>query len=231
MRNSLVAPEKETQVYSTKFISKDQASSLSSDIGVAMSDFISIKYNRVKPNVVKNPIKNVIFTSQNGVDSMLYCFTASELDFTNIYCVGRKTKRLIEKKIGKVAHFEPSAEKLANYLAENAKEESFTFFCGNKRRDDLPEILSKNNMEVNEVECYKTQLTSKEIEEKYNGILFYSPSGIESYLIENKAEERIAFCIGETTASEAKKHFKTVVVSKIATVNGVLETVNDYYNN
>ncbi len=231
MRNSMVASEKDIQVYSTKFISKDQTSSLSSHIGVAMSDFISIKYNRVKPNVVKNPIKNVIFTSQNAVEAMLYCFAATELDFTNIYCVGRKTKRLIEKKIGKVAHFEPSAEKLANYLTEKAKEESFTFFCGNKRREDLPEILSKNNMVVNEVECYKTQLTSKEIEEKYNGILFYSPSGIESYLIENKVEDRIAFCIGETTASEARKHFKTVIVSKVATVNGVLNSVNDYYKN
>ncbi len=231
MRNSIVAAEKDIQVYSTKYISKDQALSLSSDIGVAMSDFISIKFNRVKPIVVKNPIKNVIFTSQNAVESLLFSFASSELDFTNIYCVGRKTKRLIERKIGKVTHFESSAEKLANYLVETSKEESFTFFCGNKRRDELPEILSNNNIEVNEVESYKTQLTSKEIEDKFNGILFYSPSGIESFLNENKTNDRVAFCIGETTASEARKHFKAVKVSEIATVNSVLEEVNAYYQN
>jgi len=229
MRNSSIVTEKDIQVYSTKYISKDQALSLSSGIGVSMSDFISIKYNRVKPKAVKNPIKNVIFTSQNAVESLLYSFGASELDFTNIYCVGRKTKRLIEKKIGKVTHFEQSAEKLANYLVENFKEESFTFFCGNKRRDELPEILSKQQMVVNEVECYSTHLSSKKIEDKFSGILFYSPTGIESFLNENKTDDRIAFCIGETTATEARKHFKTVKTSKVATVNSVLEAVNEHF--
>ena len=229
MMRKTISIEKDIHIYSTKYLSKDQTLSLSSGIGASMSDFISIKYNRVKPNVVKTPIKNVIFTSQNAVDSLLLSFATSELDFTNIYCVGRKTKRLIEKKIGKVTHFERSAEKLANYLVENSKGDSFTFFCGNKRREELPEILTKNNIEVKEVECYHTQLSSKKIEDKFKGILFYSPSGIESFLIENKTNDRIAFCIGETTASKARKHFKKVIVSKIATVNSVLEEVNKYY--
>ena len=107
-------------IYSTKYLSQKQSLSLSSGIGVSMSDFISIKYNRVKQNVVKNPINNVIFTSQNAVESLLYSFDASELDFNNIFCVGRRTKRLIEKKIGKVSHIESSAENLANYLAEKS---------------------------------------------------------------------------------------------------------------
>ncbi len=230
MRNSIVI-EKNIQVYSTKYLSKDQALSLSSEIGASMSDFISIKYNRIKLNILKDPIKNVIFTSQNAVESLLYNFDASKFDFTNIYCVGRRTKRLIENNIGKVVHVESSAKKLANYLSTYLKDKNCTFFCGNKRRDDLPEILSKQNIEVNEVECYSTILSSKKIEDEFKGILFYSPSGIESFLIENKANDRIAFCIGETSANEARKYFKTVIVSKTSTVNSVLSSVNDYYQN
>lgn len=230
MRSTVVI-EKNIHVYSTKYISKDQGLSLSSDIGVEMSDFISIKYNRVMPSVLKDPIKNVVFTSQNAVESLLYDFDASEFDFTNIYCVGRRTKRLIENKIGKVAHVESSANKLANYLGANLKDKSCTFFCGNKRRDELPKILSEHNIEVNEVECYSTLLSSKKIENKFKGILFYSPSGIESFIIENSANDRIAFCIGETTAKEARNYFKTVIVSKISTVDSVLSAVNKYYQN
>lgn len=223
--------EKSTLIYSTKSLSLDQTSKLNSRIGVVSSDFITIRNNRLKPKLVKNPIENVVFTSQNGVEALLNNFSSTELDFTNIYCVGRRTKRLIEKKIGKVAHIENDAKKLANYLVEKLDGKNITFFCGNKRRDDLPTILAENEIVVNEIECYQTQLTPRIIEEKYKGILFYSPSGIESFLKDNSTSESTAFCIGETTASEAKKHFKNVVVAKVSTVESMLNSVNEFFKN
>ncbi len=221
--------EKSTLIYSTKSLSLDQTSKLNSRIGATSSDFITIRNNRLKPMIVKKPIENVVFTSQNGVEALLNNFSSMELDFTNIYCVGKRTKRLIEKQIGKVAHVENSAEKLANYLVENLEDKNITFFCGNKRRDDLPTILSENNIVVNEVECYQTQLTPRKIEEKYKGILFYSPSGVESYLKDNSSSNGVAFCIGETTASEARKHFEEVIVSKVSTVESMLQLVNEHF--
>ena len=143
---------------------------LNSKIGVTSSDFITIRNNRLRPIVVKKTLKNVLFTSQNAVEALLSNFSPMELDFENIYCVGRRTKRLIEKRIGKVVHIENSAEKLTNYLVSNLKDDGVTFFCGNKRRDDLPTKLVENNIKVNEVECYQTQLTPRKIEEKYKFI-------------------------------------------------------------
>jgi len=221
--------EKETLIFSTKHLSITQTSTLSSHIGITMSDFITIQYNRLKPAIVKKPIENVIFTSQNAVESILNSFDKSELDFTNIYCVGRRTKRLIEKNIGKVAHVENSAEKLANYLSKELDTKEITFFCGNKRRDELPTILSKNKIIVNEVECYKTNLTPNKIEAKYKAILFYSPTGIESFLEQNSAKSETVFCIGETTATEARKHFKNIIVAKLPTAESVLKDVNNYF--
>ncbi|WP_298370798.1 hydroxymethylbilane synthase [uncultured Lutibacter sp.] len=221
--------EKSTLIYSTKSLSHEQIAILNSRIGAVSSDFITIRNNRIKPVIVKNPIKNVVFTSQNAVEALLNNFAPMELDFENIYCVGRRTKRLIEKRIGKVKHLEKDAEKLGNYLAENLEDKNLTFFCGNKRRDELPSILEKNEILVNEVECYQTQLTPRKIEEKFKGILFYSPSGIESYLLDNSTNNAVAFCIGETTASEAKKHFSEVVVAKVSTVESVIKSVNEYF--
>jgi hydroxymethylbilane synthase len=225
-----ISIEKTTNVFSTKYLSKEQTLKVNSTIGVAMDDFIAIKYNRVKPQVLKEPLKNVIFTSKNSVEALLYNYSSEELNFENIYCVGRRTKRLIKNKLGFVAHVESSAKKLANYLTENLKEKEVTFFCGNKRREELPKILTENNITVNEVETYQTVLTSQKIDPKYSGILFYSPSGIESFIKNNTTQNRIAFCIGETTAKEAEKHFETIIISKSATVDGVIDSVNEYFN-
>jgi len=228
MREEIII-DKDINVYSTKNLSLDQVNSISSHIGSSMSDFITTRSNRLKHVVVKNPIKNVIFTSQNAVEAVLENFIPMELQFENIYCVGKRTKRLIEKKIGKVSQDENSAEKLANYLVENLEGKEVTFFCGNKKRDELSAILKENNIEVNEIECYQTSLTPRKIDGKYNGILFYSPSGIESFLKENKATEIVAFCIGETTATFANNYFKNVVTSKVSTIESVLQSVNEYF--
>ncbi len=222
--------DKKHRVFSTKTLSDDQVKSLMDSIGIVMSDFITIRFNRLKPRIIKDPIEHVVITSKNAVESLLQHFTPDQLKFKNIYCVGRKTKRLINNRIGPVAHSEQTAEKLAIHLKEHAVDiEEVTFFCGNKRRDELVSILEKNDIKVHEIECYKTILTPNQVENTISSILFYSPTGIQSFLLENEPEDKVAFCIGETTASEARNHFKTVIVSKTATIDSVLDAVNSYY--
>ncbi len=227
--HALNSVDKKIKLFATKTLSVDQTRLLNSNIGADMSDFITTRENRLKPVLVKKQFQNIIFTSQNSVEALLSNFSSLELDFVNIYCVGKRTKRLVERKIGKVAHVENSAKNLANYLVNTIQEKEITFFCGNKRRDDLPEILTNNNIQVNEIECYKTSLTPKKLDKKYNGILFFSPSAIESYLKENKSNQFIAFCIGETTGNEAQEHFENVIISKLPTVESVIKSVNDYF--
>ena len=227
--HSGVSIDKEIKLFSTKTLSINQVRLLKSNMGVEMSDFITIRENRLNPVLVKSKYQNIVFTSQNAVEALLNNFSEIELNFENIYCVGKRTKGLIEKKIGKVLHVENSAKNLAIFLAENSEHKEITFFCGNKRRDDLPDILVKNKIKVNEIECYKTTLTPKKLDDKYKGILFFSPSAIESYLKENKSNQSIAFCIGDTTGKEAQKHFEKVVISKLPTVESVLKSVNEYF--
>ena len=223
--------EREINIFSTKLLSIGQKSTLNQNIGTDMSDFITIRFNRIKRSAVSGHKKHVVFTSQNAVAALSDSFSSSELDFENIYCVGRRTKKLIENKIGKVSHVENSAEKLSDYLAEHLKNEEITYFCGDLRRDELPDKLNQNGIKINEVIAYQTLLTPKKLDKKYNGILFFSPSGIESHISANRVAEEVAFCIGSTTAKTAKLHFKTVVEAKMPSIQSVLDAVNGHFSN
>ena len=156
-------------------------------------------------------------------------FTKNELKFKNIYCVGRRTKKLIETKIGKVTKVAKNAKALAEYLSKELKNKEVTYFCSNLRMDILPAYLQTYSIAVNEVEAYKTMLSSDALSDEISGVLFYSPSGIESYLLENNTN-KVAFCIGETTAKEARKHFNKVEVADMPSVESVLELVNKYFS-
>ncbi|MCF2873180.1 MULTISPECIES: hydroxymethylbilane synthase [unclassified Tenacibaculum] len=220
--------EKEFAIFSTKKLSEIQKKLLPTSIAVEDSDFIKIRFNRIAPKVVKNEIENVIITSKNGVEAIANSFTSDELKFKNIYCVGRRTKKLIEQKIGKVTHSERNAEKLASYLINEIKGQEVTYFCSDLRLDTLPSVLAENGITVNEVEAYKTMYSPAKVDEKVNGVLFYSPSTVESYMEENAAD-KVAFCIGESTAKEARKHFEKVEVAKLPTVESVIELVNLHF--
>ncbi|MGV6845023.1 MAG: hydroxymethylbilane synthase [Lutibacter sp.] len=221
--------EKETNIYSTKILSNNQLNAVNKNIGVVMSDFISIRFNRLKKNIINKPIDHAIFTSQNAVESICHNFDKEALDFKNIYAVGKRTKRLVERKIGKVNHVEKSAKELALYLSKNLINSSVTFFCGNLRRNELPTILNENDIEIEEVVCYQTNYSSKKIDDKYKGILFFSPSAVQSFIEKNNSFNHIAFCIGKTTAFEAEKYFKTVKTAENPTVESVINLVNSHF--
>ncbi|GAA4802935.1 hydroxymethylbilane synthase [Litoribaculum gwangyangense] len=219
---------KKTNVFSTKSLTEDQRLLFNEKVVPESSDFIKISLNRIHPRFLKNEIQNVVITSKNAVESLITNYSATELQFKNIYCVGRRTKRLIEKKIGKVTHSEKNAETLAEYLVEYLEGTEVTYFCSDIRLDALPTILAENHIKVNEVEAYQTKFDGFKIEDTVEAVMFYSPSTVESFVEKNK-DEIIAFCIGETTAKEARKHFNDVRVAKVPTVESVIELVNEYY--
>ncbi|WP_166960177.1 hydroxymethylbilane synthase [Yeosuana marina] len=228
LMDELLRSEKQTMVYSTKTLTEDQRHLLNHKISVKSADFIKVSINRIPKTILKSNLKNIIITSKNAVESLITNFSAEELQFNSIYCVGRRTKKLIEQKIGSVTHSENNAKNLANYLVDYIEGTEVTYFCSNLRLDELPKILEENNITVNEVEAYQTVYSSIKVDDSTEGVMFYSPSTVESYISQNKPK-KIAFCIGETTAKEAKKHFKDVRTAKVPTVESVIELVNEYY--
>ncbi len=231
LMDDIKVASKPTNIYSTKTLSDEQKEGFHEDVVPESSDFLKISLNRISPTVLKPVPKNVVITSKNAVLSLLNNFASEDLKFDNIYCVGRKTKRFVERKIGKVKHTENNSKKLAEYLVEYIDGTAVTYFCSDIRLDELPTILAENLIDVKEVIAYETKYDAIKISEDVKGVMFYSPSTVQSYKQENNPNEHtVAFCIGETTATEAKKHFEDVRVARMPTVESVVKLVNEYFS-
>lgn len=203
-------------VLSTKKLSPSQTELLL-NAGLSLVQYDAIKIEFL-PFEVPSEVKNAIITSQNAVRSILN----SEFKIQNCFCVGQKTKALLEENGFRVIKMAEYAAELADYLVKNNQNDSFHFFCGNIRSDEIPTRLKENNIALREIEVYKTTLNPKEFERQFDAILFFSPSGVKSFVAENTLGRSLTVCIGTTTASEAKKHTEKVAIANATSIESVI---------
>ncbi len=231
MQTKQVEQAKRVHVFSTKILPAEHTQKFDRKFIYKEANFIDIEFCQPSPDYAN--VKNVIFTSQNGVNSVHKSLAQYVMPFERIFCVGDKTKALAEQLFGPqlfgaTVHMESSALALAKHIVDNHSGINFTFFCGDRRLDDLPDYLRKNQVNHKEVIVYKTHYKTEIVTGKVDCVLFFSPSAVKSYLKENKPDP-IVFCIGQTTAMEAKKHFKRVETSPNPSVQNVVELVKKYY--
>ncbi|MFH6961121.1 uroporphyrinogen-III synthase [Flavobacterium plurextorum] len=218
---------KSIQILSTKILSPVQKQELTkAGIEVIEADFIKTEN---KPFELKNLNESLIFTSQNAVRSVLSDPKSEELKNKNVYCVGLKTKILLSENGFNVVAYTGYAADLAEIITLIYRNESYTFFSGNLRRDTLPTALKEAEIKLNEIQVYETSLQPQKIKSSIDAILFYSPSGVESYLKENTIKKEICFCIGETTAEALHKITKNIIIADQPTVEDVIEDVINEY--
>lgn len=227
LMSSFNRKQDQISLYSTKKLSEVQQALIHSNLNIDSSNFIEAI--PCSFNYPENSLEHVIITSKNAVKSIANNEEIDFSDFKNIYCVGKRTKKLIESHSGKVVFCAENSKALADYLVENSKGIEITYFCGDLRLNYLPAILKENGFNLEEIITYKTELTPSQVSKDIQGVLFYSPSTVKSYILQNKSAEKMAFCIGQTTANEASKHFKNVKVSELPTVESVIELVNQNY--
>ena len=214
-------------VLSTKILTPSQKELfLNSGLGLVEYDALKIEFLNVK---IPLDCVNYIFTSKNAVKAFLN--QTKDLNKTkfNAFCVGEKTKSILVENGLKVVAMAEYASELAKNIVKRNQNETFIFLCGNKRRDELLDVLTKHNVQYKEVEVYHTHLNPKGFQRDFDGILFFSPSGVRSYLSENSLGNSTLFCIGETTATEAQKHSKNVIIANKPTVENVLvQAINHF---
>lgn len=210
------------RVLSTKKLKSNQRELLL-NAGVSFVEYAAISIKPIEFEVPQN-LKNIIITSQNGANAFINKLNKlpllEERAGVRYFCVGEKTTALLDKNDYKVIKTAQNASKLAHYIAENCKNEHFTYFCGNQRRDELPTILKEAGVSCNETVTYETHINEKPFNQNFDGILFYSPSGVFAFAKANTITT--AFCIGETTATEARKHTDHVIVSNATTIESTI---------
>ncbi|MEY2923450.1 MAG: hypothetical protein RL108_2076, partial [Bacteroidota bacterium] len=219
---------KKTYIVSTKKLLPNQKQDLlDANIFLIEENFIETKIKKFELNKLN---ENLIFTSQNAVHSILQHPKCEELKGKSVFCVGLKTKDLLAENGFDVIAYTGYAADLAEIISLIYSSESFTFLSGNLRRDILPNTLKENGITFNEIEVYETIITSKKMTSKQDGILFFSPSGVESYFKLNSIKDETCFCIGETTAEALEnKKVKNIIIAEKPSVESVIAQVIEYY--
>ena len=121
---------------------------------------------------------------------------------------------MLHEKGVEVLEIAASARELANLIQEKYNNWSFTYYCGNLRLDTLPRVLDSIGVSWEEIISYETHPVFKKFDKSFDGILFFSPSGVESYTSENTIAGAKAFCIGPTTALSAQKYTDRIYISE-----------------
>jgi uroporphyrinogen-III synthase len=165
-------------------------------------------------NLLANQSLNIVFTSMNAVDAVRSYLDKKPADW-KIFCIGTATQKLVVEEFDgrSIIGTADSAAELADAIIAEKNINKVAFFCGDQRRHELPQKLADHKIEVDEVEVYKTFQLKEKITKKYDGILFFSPSAVESFFTANKiTPQTILFAIGNTTANTIKKHTKNKIV-------------------
>lgn len=171
----------------------------------------------------------LVFTSKNAVKSIVKSTFFSDVKNVPTVCVGHQTKELLENFGFTVLKAKNYAEELADFILEKFSGKKITHFCGNIRRPLLREKLQENNFDFTELIVYETVLSPHKIDNKVNGILFFSPSGIQSYLQKNAFHQEICFCIGNTTADALVIDKKQIQISQKQDIDAVVALAIEYF--
>jgi uroporphyrinogen-III synthase len=216
--------------------------------GIAIEALSFIETTPVKDSTLTRRILDLsetpitaVFTSMNAVEAVAQHLQPSFGSSSpsrppwQIFCIGGSaTRERIHKYFGeeKIRGAAPSAKALAATIIDCHPPDIF-FFCGDQRRDDLPDQLTKASIKVNEVIVYHTLLTPHKLASTYDGITFFSPSAVHSFFSVNSIPgATILFAIGATTAAAIHTHVpNTTIVSAAPEIKTLIHQVMDYFQN
>ncbi|WP_428235152.1 uroporphyrinogen-III synthase [Gracilimonas sp.] len=172
-----------------------------------------------------------IFTSKKAVKAIKPAFKDLEVP-DHIFAVGSKTAEMLEELNLEVTI--PDEYNVVS-LAEKMKElelTNVTHFCGNLKAGDLNKLLGED-VNLTSVEVYRTKLAPHTLNiSNYDGIVFMSPSAVESFSERNEINGTAkVFCIGPTTEAAAEEvGFENCITPEYSTLDDLTESIQNYFN-
>ena len=198
---------------------------LNAGLSVIDADFIAITPLEFSLDNIK---ENLVFTSSNAVKAVAKHPDVQDIRRRPCFCVGERTADLLDVVGFTVIEIADNAAALGMIIEQKYKNESFTFFSGNLRLETLPGWFNEWNIDSNEITVYETALTPVKVENA-DGILFFSPSGVDSFLTANELKEQTCFCIGDTTAGALKGKTENIVIANKPSVeNVIIQCINHF---
>lgn len=193
----------------------------------------------------------LIFTSPNGVRNFFEMLKQKKIPILpvtlQIAVIGKKTEKVLAAFGYSPAFVNPgnTGEDFAEAFIQKIKSDShqprILLALGNLARTVIQDELS-TFADCTRVNIYETtipdSLNEKTVQRirdnRYEMLIFTSPSAIQNFmkLIHNIPAENIRLaCIGETTASEARKQgFQPLVVAEDASAQGIVDSIIQSYS-
>ena len=189
-------------------------------------------------SLLKAQPEYIVFTSSNAVGTLKKYLNdyVSYLPLqAKVFCLAGKTKEAVlqdKALFGTIEGTANNATALAQLMLDKGVK-AVVFFCGNKRRDELPEKLKAGGVGVQEVVVYETFDTPFATVEPFDAILFFSPSAVQSFFSANQPKETtVCFAIGQTTADSLAPFTKNkIIISKETTQHALLDEAIHYFKN
>jgi uroporphyrinogen-III synthase len=175
----------------------------------------------------------VVFTSMNAVNAVATHLNG-EAPSWNIFSIGNTTRQLATRYFGEAAVIGTghNATDLADAIIANRSIKQVIFFCGDQRRQELPGRLRQHGITVQEIIVYHTTSTPHKVNKSYDGILFFSPSAVQSFFHTNPVlPTTVLFAIGQTTADAIQffTHENTVIVSEKPGKEDMVKKMFEYF--
>lgn len=175
----------------------------------------------------------VAFTSANAV-SAVTSYIKNIIPNWQIFCISGRTKEYITYMFPKNAILASAnnAIILAERIIALSNTKNIIFFCGDQYLNDLPEKLSANGIETKKIIVYKTIATPVAITKSYNGILFFSPSAVQSFFSVNTIPNNVTlFSIGTTTsAAIVLRSNNQIITSPFPSPTALINSAISFYN-
>jgi len=218
------------RILSTKELSNDLLEKMEvNGIECIQHNFIEFKPVDFNPELINLGPNNWIITSQTAWSFLKEKIDQKILGHKTFFCVGEKTRAEIESEGYPVFLAAKNSKTLAKSILAEHPKKSFQYFCGDQRMTYLPTLFQKHNIDWYENVIYETLMTSKKIDEPLDGVLFYSPSGVNSYFETNLYHDEVCFCIGSTTSISAEEHSDNIIISENSTYESVIDSVIKHY--
>lgn len=223
---------KTVHILSTRLLDEALLESVNEEVQVDCVSFIQVE--PVPAIILSEQVRQVsltnqavVFTSINAVNAVAAAVSGSPR--WSVFCIEEATKKRVLELFPQSAIIASASTgaQLSGLIVKHAPE-AVVFFCGNMRLNTIPEVLKKHQIPYREIVAYNTTKTPQSISKEYDGILFYSPSGVQSFLEVNKiADHTTAISIGPSTSKALKKHTANILESTLPDIKQMLKlTVN-----
>jgi len=205
-----------------------------SGLRLIQHDFIQ-KVIDIPNTITGEDIHNhIVLTSKSGVKAFLKIIDQLHLNKANytVSCIGHATKDYVHAAGLNMFATAPNASSLAEEICNDKAIRKVTHICSNLRRNELSEKLTLAEVSVHDVVAYRTLFSPVRMDQSYEALLFFSPSGVDSFLSANTLLQLPCFCIGQTTADHAKqKGYSQTFIPDVPAEETLLTLLLDYFIN